>query len=166
VTCLHAVVRRASVLLAIAWLGVAPASATSPRSPLLSLAREADTIVLGVCTSTRSAWDEQHRWIVTTAEVRTQRTFKGRAADTVTVRLLGGRVGDVEMIASKSATLLPGEQAILFLRQSRFGPYHVVAGGQRGTLPVAIDPQSGEVRLRGAMSIGDFQRLIDRAADE
>jgi hypothetical protein len=124
------------------------------------LARGADVIALGVCLSTESAWDAQHRFIETTIRFQPTRSFKSVATAPLTVKMLGGQVGAEGMTASHSTTMAVSEEAVLFLRRSQFGSYFVVAGGPNGKLPVRRDARTGQRLIRGTMSLDDFDKLI------
>jgi hypothetical protein len=96
----------------------------------------ADVIVLGECAAEASGWDETAGFITTTIQFRAQRFYKGAITPTLTIKTLGGSVGDESMAASHGASLAAGEQVLLFLQRSEFGPYYVVAGGETGKLVV------------------------------
>jgi len=136
------------------------AGGEAPVSSLRQLARRADLIAFGHCQSAQSGWDEQHRFIVTTIRFQPRRTFKGTAGDSVTVKVLGGQVGDQAMTASQSTAMRTGEEAVLFLQRSRFGDYFVIAGGADGKLPVVRSTRSGRPLIRGALSLDDFGHLL------
>jgi len=93
--------------------------------------------------------------IVTTLEFRPNRFFKGDLARTLTIKTLGGRVGDESLQASHGASLAAGEQALLFLKRSEFGPYFVVVGGESGKL--AID---GLSQQPGGPTMGTRTELV------
>lgn len=100
------------------------------------LARQADVIVLGECAAERSDWEETGGVITTTIEFRPHRFYKGDLARRLTIKTLGGRVGDESMAASHGAALAAGEQVLLFLERSEFGSYYVVVGGDSGKLVI------------------------------
>jgi hypothetical protein len=136
------------------------AGSQAPASSLHQLARRADLIAFGSCQSAHSGWDEQHRFIVTTIRFQPRRTFKGTAGDSVTVKVLGGQVGDQAMAASNSTAMRTGEEAVLFLQRSRFGGYFVITGGTDGKLPVVRNARSGRPLIRGALSLDDFGKQL------
>jgi hypothetical protein len=138
---------------------VSAASASDiPWPQWAGLAAQSDAVVHGVCSSASSEWDESGRFIVTTVRLRMRRSFKGDAAGPLTVKVLGGSVDGVRMEASHGAALSEGEEAVLFLQQSQFGPYYVVAGGEAGKLPVQSGNASGEAAVHGTLSLDDFAR--------
>jgi hypothetical protein len=124
------------------------------------LARTADVIVAGECAAERSSWDQGSGVIVTTIEFRPQRFYKGEPARVLTIKTLGGRVGDESMAASHGASLAGGEQVLLFLKRSEFGDYFVVAGGEAGKLRLdALPEQSGGPT---AATLAELARLLNR----
>ncbi len=151
--------RRAACLLGLLAL-TAPASAAPPDARLKPLALQAELIAFGTCESTQTGWDAEHRWIVTTLKFRPRRSFKGQPGSNLTIKVLGGQIGSEGMIASHSAAMSPGEDAVLFLTQSRFGDYYVITGGADGKLSVRVDPVSAQPLIRGALSLDDFDRWI------
>jgi len=141
------------------------AGGEAPVSSLRQLARRADLIAFGHCQSAESSWDEHHRFIVTTIRFQPRRTFKGVAGDSLTVKVLGGQVGDQAMAASHSTAMRTGEEAVLFLQRSRFGDYFVITGGADGKLPVVRSTRSGRPLIRGALSLYDFGNLLAEPAE-
>ncbi len=88
---------------------------------LAELTAGADQIVIGDVLSTASAWDSAHRNIHSTIEVAVKESWKGMppADGKITIRQLGGTVGDIEMTVYGMPHFAPGERALLFLRKSR-----------------------------------------------
>jgi hypothetical protein len=127
----------------------------------VAVARSAEMIVLGNCEVGTSLWTGDPPIIVTQHQCHVERTFKGGPAETVTVQVLGGRVGDVTMDSSASVRLTPGADVVLLLRHSQFGPYAVVAGGARGVLPVVRTAQQRSVH---GMSLADFGSWVSAEA--
>jgi hypothetical protein len=126
----------------------------------MQIAAGADAIMQGTCTSASSHWDDEHRFIVTDVQFEPSRSFKGEMAGPLTVRVLGGRVGDIGMDASHGATLSDGEQVVLLLQRSRFGSYFVIAGGEAGKLAVEVDAATNEPVVEGGVSLDDLARRL------
>jgi hypothetical protein len=136
-----------------------------PQARWTRLIRQADVIVTAECVNERSGWDDMSGLIVTTLEVRPRRFYKGELARTLTVKTLGGRVGDDSMAASHGATLAGGEQVLLFLKQSEFGSYFVVVGGEAGKVDVGELPRdTGSAPTMGTLA--ELTRLLNRTATE
>jgi len=141
----------------------AAAAADVGAEKFVTLAAPADVVALGTCMTADSAWDEQHRLIVTTVKFHATRYLKGAAGGTLTVRVLGGTVGNDGMRASHAATLGVGEEALLFLRRSQFGPYFVIWGGVDGKMPVTLDALTGTRRVGPGLSVDEFSRRLNPA---
>ena len=124
-------------------------------APLVALAQSADVIVSGECASERSAWDDGASVITTTIEFRPHRFYKGDLARSLTIKTLGGRVGDDSMEASHGASLAAGQQVLLFLKRSEFGAYFVVAGGESGKIEI-----DGAAPFTGPPAIGTRSELV------
>lgn len=131
--------------------------------PWAALARQADVIALGECASETSSWNDEGNLITTAVQVRLNRVFKGAVTRAVTVKTLGGRVGDESMAASHGASLAAGEQVLLFLKRSEFGDYYVVAGGEPGKVVVGEVPAEWPA-APSAGTLAELARLLSRAA--
>jgi len=83
---------------------------------LEQLGREAESVVLGRVTRSESFWNESREKIYTHHHIRVERTFKGPAGDLVTVRQMGGTVGDTTLTIAGDARLAPDERVLLVLR--------------------------------------------------
>lgn len=156
--------RLAFLLTMLLWLHPAQAERLL-HADTVRLAKASDVVALGVCLSADSAWDAPHRFIETTIRFQPTRAFKGTATSPLTVKVLGGQVGQEGMLASHSVAMNAGEEAVLFLRRSQAGSYFVVAGGPKGKLPVRRDGRTGQRLIRGAMPLDDFDKLISGAAE-
>jgi hypothetical protein len=124
------------------------------------LAREADLIALGECASEHAAWSDDN-FIATTVQFRLHRIFKGDVTPVVTVKTLGGTLGDETVTASHGATLAAGEPVLLFLKRSQFGSYYVIVGGEEGKVTVNEVP----TEWSGAPTAGttaELARLLSR----
>lgn len=128
----------------------------------MRLARTADVIVAGECVAEHSDWDDTAGLIVTTIEFRPRRFYKGELARTLTVKTLGGRVGDESMTASHGASLAGGEQVLLFLKRSEFGSHFVIAGGEAGKVKLeALPDDAGAAPTMGTLS--ELTRLLNQS---
>lgn len=154
--------RRASFS-AAAVLGLtlvtAPAGATiSEALSLSSLVTRADQVVLVTCESERSLWDDRRR-IVTDYELRVEAVVKGRASvgDGLTMRRLGGEIGDLGMRIEGEPRLVPGQRYLLFLRD--MGGILRPVGMSQGVLPVR-----DEGGIRTVLPGGAGLALVSRAS--
>lgn len=131
-----------------------PARAVSERDLSLDdMVALADDIVIGRVLRSEARW--QGKLIVTVSTVAVDESLKGSSAGEVAITQLGGtaahpRLGvPVTMSVSEETTLSPGEEVILFVRQTGPGTNQVV-GGAQGKLVVRPDPASGALNVSGA----------------
>ena len=119
-------------------VGIAiPAHASITRAlDLAALVQRADRVVVGTVERADAHWDAYGR-IVTDATVRIEESVKGPASDVLTVRCLGGNVGDVGMRVEGEATLDVGGRFVLFTTE-RAGHRRVV-GMSQGAMRVQRD---------------------------
>ena len=118
-----------TALLSAGVLYVMPQVQTINRSGLQAatdvpeLSRSAKAIMVGAVVDnlpSRKFVDEHEETIIYTEwVVGVQRRVKGEAADRITIRTLGGRVGPTEMVAEDQPTLQVGERVLLFLRHDQ-----------------------------------------------
>jgi hypothetical protein len=115
--------RRCALALAAAMVGTVLSSPTASASivralELSELAARADRIVVADVLSVASAWDAAHRNIHTTVALAIQESWKGEAPNPgrLTLRQLGGTVGEIEMSVLGAARFVPGERALFFLK--------------------------------------------------
>jgi hypothetical protein len=120
------------LILSMTLLVAAPAWALIlPQLSLDELVRRSDAVVRGTVTATRSAWDDQHYKIYTYCTVKVAgAAFGARRDQELTVKLLGGTVGDTSLTVDGNASLEKGEDVLLFLRTD--GQYHYVVGMHLG----------------------------------
>jgi hypothetical protein len=88
---------------------------------LTELTASADRIVVADVLSVASTWDDAHRNIHTTVEIGVRERWKGDVPGNgrMTLRQLGGTVGDIEMSVVGAAKFVPGERTLLFLHRSQ-----------------------------------------------
>lgn len=142
------------------------AASTVEALSLRELVTAADDIVVGQVISIEAHYDE-HQRIVTDAILRTSEVMHGRArrGDLLTVRRIGGEVGDLGLRVEGEALLVPGENLVLFGRRiaTRAVPSGFVlrpVGMSQGVLPIA--EQDG---VSMVMPGGEGLALVDRGAD-
>lgn len=106
--------------------------------------QQADSIILGRCTGTRSAWDPSGRFILTYSTFQVEKALKGAAVPEITVVTPGGKVGSIRQETVGIPQFSPGEQNVLFVKRSAAGL--TVAYFDQGAYRVAADPR-GEVKV-------------------
>jgi hypothetical protein len=110
--------RAFSGVLAAAFLFTATATYadTQPRWSLKQLSDFATLIIRGQVTSVSSQWDPAVNALYTYATIDVLQVYKGEVTTPqIVVKLLGGRVGDLELRVAGSPEFTPGEHVGLFL---------------------------------------------------
>jgi hypothetical protein len=159
-----------------------PASATLARAASFDeKVEQAESIVLGKCVSTRSAWDAQHHMILTYSTFQVERALKGQAAQEVTVVTPGGEVDHIAQSNLGVPSFERGDENVLFVRNSRIGPtvlffdqgaYNVTAAGSDRivepvpTGAVLVDTQRGTaVAPESSRPLRQFERDVRDSID-
>jgi hypothetical protein len=137
------------IFAALITFGALFASATATcttlvRMSVAQMTQAAQLVVRVRCVSNSTAWDVGEIWTFTSFTV--QETWKGSQSansdSVLTVRLLGGTVGNLTSTVSGIPRFVPGEDVILFLEPTTRGDYSVVSWIQ-GTFRIRRDPRSG-----------------------
>jgi hypothetical protein len=125
----------------LALFAFLPVRATTlVRLTLDQLAAGADAVARVRCSSAESRWENGSIWTVTAAEV--VETLKGKLPSEIPIRLPGGRAGHFIATVEGTPKFHPGDEAILFLSESRVGGY-TVAGWVEGTFRISRDARTG-----------------------
>ena len=93
------------------------------------------------CLENSTAWDAGEIWTFTTYEPT--EVWKGSAPPRVSVRLLGGRIGNLTSNVSGVPRFHAGEDVVLFLTPTTLGDFSVVSWVQ-GTFRIHHDQRTGE----------------------
>jgi len=107
------------------------------------MTQAAQLVVRAQCIGNSAAWDGGEIWTFTSFAV--EDSWKGApfgAAQQLTVRLLGGSVGNLSSTVSGVPRFRPGEEVILFLQSTTRGDYSIVSWVQ-GTFRIHRDARSG-----------------------
>ncbi len=108
---------------------------------LPELVELSDHALVGTPTSFVSRWETvgRSRRIVTYASVEVQQTIDGRPPKErfLTIRTLGGRVGDIGQLVHGEARLVAEDTSVFFLRPGSEGVFHVAAMAQ-GHYPLRL----------------------------
>ncbi len=135
----HAGFAFCGVALLLAAGGAATAT-TLVRMSVAKMSRAAQAIVRARCLENSTGWDAGEIWTFTTFEV--QEVWQGSAPPRITVRLLGGRAGNLTSSVSGVPRFRGGEEVVLFLERTPRGDYSVVSWEQ------------GTFRIRRAAATG------------
>jgi hypothetical protein len=93
------------------------------------------------CVENSTAWDAGEIWTFTTYEPT--EVWKGSTQSRVSVRLLGGRIGNLTSNVSGVPRFRTGEDVVLFLVPTTRGDFSVVSWVQ-GTFRIHRDQRTGE----------------------
>jgi hypothetical protein len=120
------------VALLLACALAARATTVIPMS-VEELTRSASEVVEARALNSRSAWNPQHTLIYTYTTFQVTRALKGAAAQTMTVKQLGGSAEGYTQKVSGVHHAQAGEDALLFLRPSVAGDgTYVIVGLVQG----------------------------------
>jgi hypothetical protein len=128
----------AFVILSVA-LGAASTSVlatTLKRMSVADLSRAAHTVVRAWCVANTTQWDSGEIWTFTTFDV--DEVWKGSSSAQITVRLLGGRAGNLTSTVSGAPRFSPGEEVVLFLEHTPGQDFSIVSWMQ-GTFRIGRD---------------------------
>lgn len=128
--------------LALALAGSPAASATTlMRMSLSQLSHAATLVVRARCIGHSTGWDAGEIWTFTSFAV--EEAWRGSASSRISVRLLGGRVGNITSTVSGVPRFSAGEEVVLFLEPTPRGDFSIVSWEQ-GTFRIVRDARSGE----------------------
>ena len=131
----HALLISATLILSeAAW-----ASSTAQKLTFEELARQANVIVRGRVTDSKTAPSPDGSFLTTRITVSVDEQFKGPKVSSVTLTLAGGSVGNVAQGSPGTPEFSVGEEVFLFLRQRRNQDYALV-GGKQGKLTARSEP--------------------------
>jgi hypothetical protein len=89
---------------------------------LEDLSREASSIVVGEVTDMQSQWEDGN--IYTDVTISVERYIKGAGGKEVTIKVLGGTVGDITQWVSDVPDFQIGERTLIFLRNDQVVGWH------------------------------------------
>jgi hypothetical protein len=104
------------------------------------MSQTAQVIVRARCLENATVWDAGEIWTLTSFEV--EEVWRGPEPTRITVRLLGGRVGNLTSSVSGVPRFRPGEDVVLFLEATQRGDFSVVSWEQ-GTFRIAREAATG-----------------------
>ena len=147
------------ILVALAALALVLAQAASATTvqklTLQELTKKANSIVVGRVQDAVSSWDAAKKEIYTFYTVSVSQPVKGsKAGETITIRQLGGTVGNIASIVPGMPSFRKGEEVVLFLTQKDAAGYPWVLGLQQGKYSV-VD-QAGLKMVRNDLAGTEF----------
>jgi hypothetical protein len=134
---------RAAAKLAIIMsiLAAAAGATTIERMSLAKMAQVAPVIVHARCSGNAVVRDAGEIWTLSSFDV--EDTWRGETPERITVRLLGGSMGDITSRVSGVPRFRTGEDVVLFLEPTKRGDFSVVSWEQ-GTFRVQRDASGSE----------------------
>jgi hypothetical protein len=122
------------------------------------LISDSDMVVVGQVSSIRSEWNDDRSYIFSHVTVAVEEFIKGeRPERTITLRQLGGEVGDVGEIYSHTARFLPDEDVLVFLKRDPRGELQV-SGGEHGKFQITTDRETGQRMVEGRVPLDNLTR--------
>ncbi len=136
-------IRRIALLgVFVALVACAAARATTlMRMSVEKMARTAEVVARARCVANVTGWDAGEIWTVTT--FRIEETWKGAPGELITVRLLGGRVGNLISTVDGVPRFQAGEDVVLFLERAGRVDFSVVSWMQ-GTFRIRLERGTAE----------------------
>lgn len=122
-------------------IGSLAGATTLARMSLGQMSLTAKLIVRAKCVGNSTSWDAGEIWTFTSFDV--EETWRGSAPGRITVRLLGGRSGNLTSSVSGVPRFRPGEEVVLFLEPTARGDFSVVSWEQ-GTFRIRRDAATGQ----------------------
>ena len=144
------------------WFGALQASVVR-FMPFQEQVSTAGIIVVARAGSQVSSWDSQKQFIFTETTFHIEQAVKGTASGTVTLRQLGGRVGEIAQSVAGSAVIVSGRRYVLFLEQRSDGTYRVV-GFNQGCYPIT-GTDKGKARVMTVTASAAGERLLSDKKD-
>ena len=133
---------------------------TLARMSVAKMTGTAEVIVQARCIGNTTAWDAGEIWTFTTFQTREM--WKGAAASRFTVRLLGGRAGNLTSTVDGVPRFQTGEEVVMFLEATGRGDYSIVSWVQ-GTFRIRRDLRTGdEIAVQDSADFGTFDPTIRR----
>lgn len=128
---------RVSLVIAAAALTLFGAHAalatTVQKLSLQELTKKSDSIVMARVDDATSSWDANHKEIYTYYTLHILQPVKGRKDETtITLREIGGTVGNIASIVPGMPSFKKGEEVVVFLTQKDAAGYPWVMGLQQG----------------------------------
>ena len=133
-------------VICFAVLGCSKADATRElQTSTLNMAAKSEYIVVARCTSSESKWDDQKAFIFTYTTFSIDEYIKGDGlGEKITLRIIGGQVGDQILKAPHLSEFDEGEEVVLFLDpKNQYGFYNLTSQSN-GILRIQTDGTSGQ----------------------
>ena len=131
-------------LTGLALLAIAANATTLSRLRFEELVNQATAVARLRCIGVETFLENGEIWTETRFE--TVELNKGLLPGVVSVRMLGGRIGNLHSRIEGVPAFRPGEEAYVFLWEREGEPFRVL-GWSQGTFRIARDPRTGMERV-------------------
>ncbi len=136
---------RVGGLYGIGFMVLLPAvlwATTVKRMDLDQLIAHSGRIIVGRCLSVESRWNAKRTLILTYSQFEVQQDLKGNSPPVVTVVTIGGNVGDRVQAVAGMPSFSAGQEALLFLENTR-QQYWLPVGLEQGHFRIVQNPRTG-----------------------
>lgn len=111
----------------------------------LDVAKRSEAIVVARCISSESKWNDEGTLIFTYVTFKIEDTVEGENLDELlTLRLIGGQVGDIVQTVPDLPKFNEDGEVILFLGQKNKDGYPTLSSMKNGTLQIQTDKNGGQ----------------------
>lgn len=159
-----------SIITFIAFLFVTMCSlnlAQQIKVDLQDLSKDADLIITGKVSQQISSWNEDKSRIYTIATIQVEDYIKGNlAGNSVSVKYLGGEVGDVGETYSHIPTFVNNEEVLIFLKKNENKSDYSVLYGEEGKISLVNDSQTGELITSSNVRVSSLKNQIKNFINE
>jgi hypothetical protein len=131
-------------LVGLGLLAIAANATTLSRLRFEELARQATAVARVRCIGVEIHWQGGEIWTETQFEV--VELSKGLLPGVISVRMLGGQIGNLHSRVEGVPTFRGGEEAYVFLWGHEGEPFRVL-GWSQGTFRISRDPRTGVERV-------------------
>ena len=107
------------------------------------IVRGSQIIAYARIVDARPAWADGRRWIDTVVTAEVVSYLKGRAEETLTFKVPGGRLGRYRSVVVGAPVFAAGDEAVLFLK-TRGDDLPDVFGLNQGVFRVVVDSRTGQ----------------------
>jgi len=148
---------------ALALVGAQAAFATSVQKlSLQELTKKSDSIVMARVDDAVASWDAGHKEIYTYITLSVLQPVKGnKGATTITLRQLGGTVGNIASVVPGMPSFRKGEEVVVFLTQKDAAGYPWVMGLEQGKYSVST-AKNGVKMVRNDLGGSDLLTKVGK----
>lgn len=110
----------------------------------LEISRKSEHVVVAKCISSESNWDEKKQFIFTYTTFSVEEVVNGAGLeDEITLRIVGGQVGDTKVEVPGRPDFTREEVVLLFLGPKNAQGYYTISSLQSGVLRIKTDKVTG-----------------------